>query len=120
MSEIEERLKALEDKVKFLEERIEMLIEIADSEKRPFTYLALEYGLTKEQIERIYDLMDEVSKAIREGKTFHHSEFEDRIYQIVPQRKGDYHFAEEIVSTLNQEGRWQEVYQHMKKSGMNI
>ena len=49
-----------------------------------------------------------------------HHKFEESIYEVVPSRRGDYHFAEDIVSTLNYEGRWVEVYKHMKKDGMNI
>lgn len=46
--------------------------------------------------------------------------FEERIYEIVPSRRGDYHFAEDIVSTLNDEGTWTEVHRHIRKDGMNI
>ena len=41
-------------------------------------------------------------------------------YEIVPSRRGDYYFAEDIVSTLNYEERWVKVYKHMKKDEMNI
>jgi ABC-type phosphate transport system ATPase subunit len=117
---IENRIKGIEEKIRYLEERINMLIQIADMDKRPFTFLALEYGLTKEKIDKIHDLMDRVSDSIQKGKPMHHNVFENVVYEIVPSRKGDYHFAEEIVKTLNMEGRWEEVYKHMKKSGMNL
>lgn len=117
---VEERVGDLEKRVKHLEERVNMLIEIADYESKPFTFLALEAGLSDEQIDKIFDLMDEVSKSLRTDKPMSHGEFEDRVYQVVPTRKGNYHFVESIVRTLNKEGRWQEVYTHMKKDGMNI
>jgi len=39
----------LEQRVKHLEERVKRLVEIADSEKKPFTFLVLENDLTHEQ-----------------------------------------------------------------------
>lgn len=118
--EAEGKIKELEERVKHLEERVEMLIHIADMDKHPFTYSALEHGLTKQQVTRILDLMDRARKSIKEDKPMNHSVFEQAVYEIVPSKRGDYHFAEEVVSTLNEEGRWKEVYAHMKKNGMNI
>jgi hypothetical protein len=121
MSKEEKRIEELEMRVQHLEERIEMLLELVDSDKYPFMYLALESGLTKSQVEKIFDLMEEVSKAIfTKKKPMNHSEFEERVYRIVPTRKGDYHLAEAIVRSLNRKGQYQEVYQHMKKSGINL
>lgn len=121
MSEQEGRIEELEKRVQLLEERVKMLVEIADYDKHPFTYICLEHGLTEAQIKEIFDLMDEVGKAIFDKKTpMSHHEFEERVYQIVPSEKGNYHFAESIVATLNQTGQYTEVYQHMKKSGMNL
>jgi len=117
----ENRIEELEKRVQHLEERVKMLVEIADYEKHPFTYTALEYGLTESQINKIFALMDEVEDAIRSGKKpLNHSEFEDRVYEIVPSRQNDYHFAQDIVSSLNRTHQYQEVYQHMKRSGMNL
>ena len=108
-------------RVQRLEDQIEMLMELVDHEKYPFMYLALESGLNKSQVNQIFDLMEEVSKAIFTGKKpMSHSEFEDRVYQIVPTLKEDYHFAESIVRSLNRKGQYTEVYHHMKKSGMNL
>jgi hypothetical protein len=76
--------------------------------------------LTKEQVEKILDLMDATSKSILDGKPMHHVDFEKHVYEIVPKYKGDYHFAENIVRTLNDTGQYTEVYRHMKKSGMNL
>lgn len=117
---LESKVRELEKRVQYLEERVEFLVEIADSEKDPFIYLALETGLTKNQVDKIFNLMDEVREGINAGRPMHHHEFERRVYEIVPSRKGDYHFAESIISSLNETGRYQDVYQHMKKDGMNI
>lgn len=119
-----EKIRELEKRVQRLEDRIRFLVTLTESlsDGHPFYYLALESELTHAQVTAIYDLMEEVLTSIMENKpVMHHAEFEQRIYKIVPSHKGDYHFAESIVSTLNREGnQWKKVYEHMKKSGMNI
>jgi len=121
MTPEQERIAELEKRVQLLEDQIGMLRELVDSDKYPFMFLALESGLSNSQVEQIFKLMEEVSKAIFSKKTpMSHSEFEERVYQIVPTHKRDYHFAESIVRTLNAKGQYAEVYQHMKKSGMNL
>lgn len=114
------RINDLEKRIEHLEYQVSLLAEIADVETYPFIYAALEANLTKSQVKAIYDLMDEEHQAIKTGKPINHHEFEKRIYEIVPSRRGDYHFAENIVSTLNDKGRWVEIYNHLKKDGMNI
>ena len=114
------RLQDLKRRIEHLEYRVKLLSEIADFEKHPFIYSVLESNLTESQVKAIFDLMDEALKTIRDGEPMNHNQFEERINAIVPSRRGDYHFAESIVSTLNDEGRWVEVYNHMKKDGMNI
>ncbi len=115
----EAKIRDLEKRVKHLEERVRMLAEIADSETRPFMFLALESDLSDVQVKKILDLMNKVRNTMKEGKPMHHAEFEKAIYEIVPSKNGDYHFAESIVMTLNDERRYTDVYKHMKKSGMN-
>ena len=117
---MEGSFKELNRRIKHLEYRVRLLAEIADFERHPFIYTILESDLTESQVKAIFDLMDKVSQTIRNGRPITHHKFEESIYEIVPSRHGDYHFAEEIVSTLNGEGRWVEVYRHMKKDGMNI
>jgi len=121
MATEQKRITELEKRVQLLEDRIGMLMELVDSDKYPFMFLALESGLSMSQVDQIFKLMDEVSKAISNKKTpMSHSEFEGRVRQIVPTHGEDYHFAESIVRTLNAKGQYAEVYQHMKKSGMNF
>lgn len=114
------RLKELENRIQRLEERVRMLVQIANSEKDEFIYFALEKHLRDAQIKAICDLMNEVSESLKTAKPMSHSDFEDRVYQIVPIHSGDYHFAEDIVRILTKKDAWLEVYEHMKKSGMNL
>jgi hypothetical protein len=117
---VEDSFKELNRHIKHLEYRVRLLAEIADFERHPFIYTVLESDLTESQVRAIFDLMDKVSQTIRDGRPISHHKFEESIYEIVPSHRGDYHFAENIVSTLNDEGRWVEVYKHLKKDGMNI
>lgn len=86
----------------------------------PFTHLVLEYNLSEKQIEEIYDLIDEVFESLKVLKPMSHNAFELRVYESDPSQNGNYHFAEQIVNTLNLEERYEDVYKHMKKNGMNL
>jgi hypothetical protein len=87
----------------------------------PFSYFVVESRLVEREVEAIYDLMEEVKTALaRTGRAMNHDEFEKQISMIVPSKRGDYAFAEGVISTLNGEHRYSEVYKWMKKDGMNI
>lgn len=114
-------IEELKKRVQHLEDKVEMIRELIDDDKFPFMYLALESGLTMSQVNQIFDLMQEISQSIiQKQNPMQHSEFEERIYQIVPTHRDDYHFAQSVVRTLYRNGEYTEVYHHMKKSGMNI
>lgn len=117
---MEAKLAALEKRVAELEDKILRLLTLTDFDKHPFTYHELEANLTKEQVEAVFDLMDEAQKSLASPKPMDHHDFERRVYEIVPARNGDYHFAEGIVGTLNQSGQYTDVFRQMKKSGMNL
>jgi hypothetical protein len=106
----------LEKRIEHMEYRIKLLAEIADSKRHPFTYMILESNLTEPQVRAIFDLMDRATKTIRNGEPMSRNEFEDRVYNIVQNRRGDYHFVDDIISSLKDEGRWAEVYEQLKKS----
>jgi hypothetical protein len=40
----------------------------------------------------------------------HHATLEQKVYEIVPSRNGDYHFVENIVICLNDTGQFPKVY----------
>ena len=117
----EEAIRELARRVQHLEDKMEMVRELIEPEKFPFMYLALESGLTMTQVDQILKLMQEVSDAIiQNNNPMSHGEFEKRIYKIVPTHKNDYHFAQDVVSSLNRNGQFVDVYHHMKNSGMNL
>lgn len=105
---------------KEIKRKIRHLLELVVYNQAPFSYFVLEQDLTEEEEKGIYELMEETSKKIEEGKKVSHFEFENGVYKIIPKFKNHYHMAEAIVATLNKEGKWQEVYKYMKKDGMNL
>lgn len=112
--------KILEKRVEELEHKIEDLLRLVDMEKAPFSYLVLESNLTINQVDGIYNLMDDFRNYIRAGHKIKHPDFEEELYKIVASKKGDYHFAQDVVSSLNSEGRYTDLYKALKKSGMDI
>ncbi|MEB8804922.1 DUF1878 family protein [Bacillus cereus] len=100
-AEIKERLELLEFRQQLLFENTE------------FARFLFEMEVTKEQLNRIYDLMDALSEEIREEKLVTHSAYEQQIYEIVPAKRGNYHFAESISQILHEGSRWPEVFEHV-------
>ena len=117
---VEERIRALESAVEDLREKQQRLLTVTDPQRHPFTYLTLEANLTGAQVKAIFSLMDEAERSVSTRQRMHHAEFERRVYGIVPSRAGDYHFAEDIVRTLNDSNQYTSVYNHMRTSGMNL
>lgn len=113
---LERRIQELEEELK---DKISDLLQLVDHKRAPFTYLMLEMNVNRHQVKDILDLMEEAKKSLATTKPMNGGEFEIRVYDIVPERKGDFHFAESIVGTLFEENRWVEVAEHMAKNGMN-
>ncbi len=114
------QISELKRKIDYAYHRIELLTQIADPDRHPFTHVILEREITRDQKEKLYDLMNKAQDSIAKGNAIPHHDFEKRVYEIVPKEAGDYHFAEEIVASLNVSGQYRTVYDHMKKDGMNL
>jgi len=110
----------LEQRIVELEDKIRRLLGLVDPDRHPFTYLTLEMDVTKQQVGAIFNLMDEAHKSLSSKKPMEHHDFERRVYSIVPTHDGDYHFAEDIVRTLADSDQYTDVYDHMRKSGINL
>jgi hypothetical protein len=109
-----------EARISQLEHRVKQLMSLVEPERHPFTFHAMEADLSREQVDEIFDLMDDTRERIKSGNPPSHHEFEGRIYQIVPSRDGDYHFAEGVVRTLAKTNQYEDVFDHFKKHGMNL
>ena len=79
-----------------LEERVEQLefqVQLLFDDSAISRYL-FETKITKTQYHKIMDFMDTMRKKIDNDEEIHYCSFEQGIYDIVPERKGDYHFCE--------------------------
>ena len=82
---------------------------------RSIDRLFFESKITREQHLHIMDIMDYVSEklGLGLGDTVGRQFFESEIYNIVPEKNGDYHFCESIAKCLYEEGQWPEVFEHL-------
>lgn len=108
-----------EQKIKFLEEEIKELKrnqqEIEFRQDLIFFSSAVnrilyEYKITKEQYNKIMDLMDNYRRKIENQEIVSHGTFEQQIYELIPHLKGNYHFAEYLTGAFKEENRWEEVF----------
>ena len=106
----------IEERMAMLEFHNELLFENSDLSR--YIY---ETKITREQYQAIMDLMDSYRNRIESGAEVNNSEFEQDIYALVPERRGDYHFCEIISHLFAENGQWEEVfpalYGHMPKYG---
>ena len=109
-----------EERISELEKKLEHILRLVDMDRAPFSYLVLECYLASDQEDKIYQLMDDFTNYVRAGHKINHHDFEDELYKIVPSKNGDYHFAEDVVGALNDEGRYTIVYEALRESGMNV
>ena len=88
--------------------------------KEPFLRLMISLDATEAQESDVYDLMGEVDARLSQGGTpIDHLEFCDRVRKIFPGHEPQ-HIAEAIVTRLLPDGGWDQVYQHLRQSGMNL
>ena len=119
---VEERLNKLEEEVLRLRTRQKTLFNIVDTstDKEPFMRLMISVDATEEQEAAIYDLMNEVDEQITQGaKGMDMMAFCDRVYTAFPNHRQQ-KLAESIVMRLVKEGGWDQVYEHLRQSGMNL
>ena len=95
----------LEERVALLEFQAELLFNNTQIDR-----LFFETKITREQYRDIMNLMDSFRSKLDNGEEVHHYDFENGIYEIVPSRRGDYHFCELIAELFAEDGRWTEVF----------
>lgn len=100
--------------------QMELLKSLVDPERDPFAYLIFENRLSKEQYNDILNTMNTFNERIAKGIRISKAKFESEIYSIVPSRSGDFHFAEDIVGSLKDSGKYKAVHEELKKQGMNL
>lgn len=75
--------------------------------------ILFEHEITQSQYRLIMDLMDEYRNRIRDNEDVSHGDFERCIYNIVPNKDGNYHFCEEIALAFKERKRWEEVFENL-------
>jgi len=108
-------LQDLQKKVEHLEDKAKRMAPLLDDEKDPFAYLAIEEDWTKEQVNKIFELVEEVEGS---PKKMNLPEFERRIRAILPGT--NYQMAKATVLTFQDQGKYPEAVKHLKKGKMNI
>lgn len=115
------KFNSIEDELHFVEFRQELLFNNTGIDR-----LLFEYEITQDEYRKIMDLMDSLREKLDNHEKINHATFEQRLYEIVPAHKGDYHMCEYIAREFMDAGRWEEVfpalygdmpkYQYLKKS----
>ena len=54
--------------------------------------------------------MQDYRERIEQGEKCGHAGFEQAMYKIVPDHRGDYHMCEELAKGFRDENRWEEVF----------
>ena len=96
------------ERLDFIEFRQQLLFDNDDVSRSIF-----EYGLTREQYKRIMALMQDYRERIERGEKCDHRGFEQAMYEIVPDHRGDYHMCEELAKGFRDENRWEEVFDNL-------
>lgn len=96
------------ERLDFIEFRQQLLFDNDDVSRSIF-----EYGLTREQYKRIMALMQDYRERIERGEKCDRGGFEQAMYGIVPDHRGDYHMCEELAKGFRDENRWEEVFDNL-------
>lgn len=76
----------------------------------PVNRILYEYKITKEQYDKVMDLMDVFREKIGNKQKVSHGTFEQQVFNIVTQHDGNYHFVEFLTKAFKEENRWEEVF----------
>jgi len=122
ISELYEKYKELEERVAQLEFREEFL-----RYENSINGIILDYNLTRDEYNKVMDIMDEMRDKIDNHKEVSNTDFENKIIgifggDIAAAKRSvpiEYHFCEYVAKAFMEDGRWEEVfpalYGHMNK-----
>lgn len=96
----------LQERLDLIEFRQELLFS-NDS----FSRLLFEHKVTREQHRNLMDLFQTFREKIDNGEKVSSTHYESCIYEIIPQHKYNYHFAEFVAKDLHENGRFEEVFE---------
>ncbi|KGX85872.1 hypothetical protein [Pontibacillus litoralis] len=107
-----EQITRLENEVRELKTTLEELEFRQDLifHDSPVNRIIYEYKVTKQQYDKVMDLMDQYREKIENNEKVSHGVFEQKIYDLIPQQSGNYHFVEFLAAAFKEENRWEEVF----------
>jgi hypothetical protein len=118
--ETQTRIAKLEQEILELKRTLSRLFTVLDisTTKEPLLRLLISLDATGSQEAEVYDLVAEVDASLsRHQPTMDHLAFCDRLCKIFPGHEPQ-HLAEAVVGRLAEDGGWDRVYQHLRRSGM--
>ena len=95
----------IEERIAQLEFEVELLFN-----NSPVDRFVFESKISREQYNAIMDIFDSFRNKLDAGQAVHHYDFERRIYEIVPEKNGDYNFCELIAKLFAEQDQWDEVF----------
>ena len=117
------RIAKLEQEVAALKRLLTRVFTVLDvsTDKEPFLRLMISLDATEAQEAEVYNLMGKVDEQLSqsEAAAVDHLAFCERVHEIFPSQQPQ-HLAEAIVTRLARDGGWDEVYEHLRQSGMNL
>ena len=98
---IGEAVKDLAERVERLEFWMELLVHMVDPDVKPYSLVIMDRGFDRQRMNDVLWCMDAYRVRLERGNEFSMRDFEASIYEIVPEKWGDYHLAQDIMYTLN-------------------
>lgn len=95
----------LEERMDYLEFRMDLLREGSD-----FTHFIYDCNITREQLDKLYDIMDNLRNNLNNGDRISSARYETEVLSVVDSRYLDYHFCESFAKLLWEDERWEEVF----------
>ncbi|TKD72117.1 DUF1878 domain-containing protein [Pseudalkalibacillus hwajinpoensis] len=105
---MEKRIAELEETVDYLLFRQELLFSNTSIDR-----VLYEYGIKRDQYDRIITLMTDYEESIVERKPVNHYAFEQSIYHIIPEQAGNHQFAEYLTRVFWENDCCQNVFKEL-------
>ena len=121
--ETQTRIAKLEQEVSSLQRKLDRMYATVDiaTKTEPFLRLMLSLDTTEAQESAVYDLMHEVdAQASTQESGMPHVEFGKPVSKLFLTQQARQHLAAAIVTRLAQDDEWDQVYQDLRLSGINL
>ena len=96
---------SMEERLNNIEYRQKLLFE-----NTPISRFLFESNTTESEYIAIMDLLAIYQAKIEKGEKVSSGDFECQIYNLVPSKKGDYHYCELVSKLFAEEGQWEDVF----------